>query len=163
AGLGAGACREVAGRRGEAEASAKCAAPARADDAAYARLAAAMKEIAAQVHARAPKARLVFVDYLTILPANGVCAVTPLSAADAAGDGGLPPEPGGHDRGGRGAGPGVGAVICLLFPETKSERRGEDEARLGSVGLSRWSGEDHRRRHSWVMAGPSADHVRTCC
>jgi lysophospholipase L1-like esterase len=83
AGLGAGACREVAGRKGDAKAQAKCATPARADDAAYVRLAAAMKEIAAQVHARAPKARLVFVDYLTILPASGVCAMTPLSLPDA--------------------------------------------------------------------------------
>jgi lysophospholipase L1-like esterase len=83
AGLGAGACRELAGRKSDAEALAKCPAPARADDAAYVRLAAAMKEIAAQVRARAPKARLVFVDYLTILPPSGVCAVTPLSLPDA--------------------------------------------------------------------------------
>lgn len=82
-GLVAGACRELAGRKADAEALAKCPAAARADDAAYVRLAAAMKEIVAQVRVRAPKARLVFADYLTILPASGVCAATPLSPSDA--------------------------------------------------------------------------------
>ncbi len=83
AGLGAGACRETARRRADAEALAKCPAPPRADEAAYVRLAAAMKEIVTQVRARAPKATLVFVDYFTILPASGVCAATPLSPQDA--------------------------------------------------------------------------------
>jgi hypothetical protein len=83
AGLGAGACREMAGRKADAEALAKCPAPARADEAAYQRLAASMNEIVSQIRASAPKARLVFVDYFTILPASGVCAVTPLSLPDA--------------------------------------------------------------------------------
>jgi len=83
AGLGAGACRELARRKADAEALAKCPPLTRADDAAYVRLAAAMKEIVSQVRARAPKARLVFVDYLTILPPSGVCAATPLSPSDA--------------------------------------------------------------------------------
>jgi lysophospholipase L1-like esterase len=83
AGLGAGACRELARRKADAEALAKCPAPGRVDDAAYVRLAGAMKDIVTQVRARAPKARLVFVDYLTILPASGTCAVTPLSPSDA--------------------------------------------------------------------------------
>ena len=83
AGLGAASCRELAARKADAEALAKCPAVTRAPQEAYVRLAAAMNEIAAQVHARAPKAKLVFVDYLTVLPATGVCAATPLSAADA--------------------------------------------------------------------------------
>jgi lysophospholipase L1-like esterase len=83
AGLGAGACREIARRKGDAEGLAKCPAPARADEAAYQRLAVAMREIVTQVRARAPKAKLVFVDYFTILPASGVCAATPLSLPDA--------------------------------------------------------------------------------
>ena len=76
-------CREVAARKGDATAAAKCATVTRPDEAAYARLQAAMNEIAAQVHARAPKAKLVFVDYLAVLPASGTCAATPLQPADA--------------------------------------------------------------------------------
>jgi lysophospholipase L1-like esterase len=83
AGLSSGTCREAATRKGDTEAAARCPAAPKADDAAYARLAVAMKEIAAQVRSRAPKARLVFVDYFAVLPASGVCAMTPLSLADA--------------------------------------------------------------------------------
>jgi lysophospholipase L1-like esterase len=53
-------------------------------EAAYAKVAAAMREIVAAVRARAPQARLIFVDYLTVLPQDGVCALTPMSNADAA-------------------------------------------------------------------------------
>jgi len=42
-----------------------------------------LKAIAAQVRQRAPKARLVFVDYVTVLPAKGTCAAVAISAADA--------------------------------------------------------------------------------
>src|SRR5947209_18573953 len=56
AGLGAGACREAARRKADSEALAKCPAMARADDAAYARLAVAVKQIVAQVRPRAAKA-----------------------------------------------------------------------------------------------------------
>ncbi len=42
-----------------------------------------MRTIAAAVRARAPQARLVFVDYLTLLPHAGTCAVTPLAEAEA--------------------------------------------------------------------------------
>ena len=47
-----------------------------------------MTEVAAEVRARAPEARLVFVDYPTVLPEMGVCELTPLSEeeADAARD-----------------------------------------------------------------------------
>ena len=83
AGPGAASCRELARRKADADALAKCAAVTRAPEAAYVRLAAAMNEIATEVHARAPKATLVFVDYLAVLPTAGVCAATPLSPADA--------------------------------------------------------------------------------
>jgi len=82
-GLTGASCRALAARKADAEALAKCPAPPRATEADYARLAAAMSEIAAQVRARAPQARLVFVDYPAVLPATGSCAATPLSPADA--------------------------------------------------------------------------------
>ena len=53
-------------------------------EAAYAKVAAAMREIVVAVRARAPRARLIFVDYLAVLPQDGVCALTPMSNADAA-------------------------------------------------------------------------------
>ncbi len=40
--------------------------------------------IARQVHARAPAAQLVFVDYISILPRRGVCLSIPISPANAA-------------------------------------------------------------------------------
>jgi len=43
----------------------------------------AMRGIAGEVRARAPEARLVFVEYLTILPQHGNCAATPLESAEA--------------------------------------------------------------------------------
>jgi lysophospholipase L1-like esterase len=45
--------------------------------------AASLRVIAAQVRLRAPKARLVFVDYVTVLPPKGTCATVAISAADA--------------------------------------------------------------------------------
>lgn len=42
-----------------------------------------LRAIAAQVRQRAPKARLVFVDYVTVLPPKGTCATVAISAADA--------------------------------------------------------------------------------
>jgi lysophospholipase L1-like esterase len=82
-GLTAASCRTLATRKADAEALAKCPAVSRPTEADFVRLAAAMNEIATEVHARAPKAKLVFVDYLAVLPATGTCAATPLSPADA--------------------------------------------------------------------------------
>ncbi len=42
-----------------------------------------LKAIAAQVRQRAPKARLVFVDYVTVLPPSGTCATVAISGPDA--------------------------------------------------------------------------------
>ena len=52
-------------------------------DRTYADLAASMSAIAQEVRRRAPSARLVFVDYLAVLPAAGGCVATPLSESDA--------------------------------------------------------------------------------
>ena len=49
------------------------------DEAAWAKLEDAMDEIAREVRRRAPQARLVFVDYLSLLPTTGSCATVPLS------------------------------------------------------------------------------------
>jgi len=52
----------------------------------YADLAGRMDHIAKEVRRRAPSARLVFVDYLAVLPATGTCPGTPLSTAEADAD-----------------------------------------------------------------------------
>jgi len=54
------------------------------DEAAYAAVASRLQQIAAEVKRRSPQARLVFVDYATVLPASGRCAAMPLSDEDAA-------------------------------------------------------------------------------
>lgn len=51
--------------------------PAGAD--AWSKVDAGMRRIAAEVHRRSPAARLVFVDYLAVLPASGACANAPMS------------------------------------------------------------------------------------
>lgn len=50
---------------------------------AYLDLEARMRNIAAEVHRRAPSAELVFVQYPVVLPAHGTCPAVPLSAAEA--------------------------------------------------------------------------------
>lgn len=50
---------------------------------AYADVEQHMEEIARAVRQRAPQARLVFVDYLTVLPPSGTCAATPVGEAQA--------------------------------------------------------------------------------
>jgi lysophospholipase L1-like esterase len=68
-----------------ADAPMKSCPPAPAADArAWASAEAGMRAIARTVHGRAPKARLVFVDYLGVLPERGLCGAIPLSEAEAA-------------------------------------------------------------------------------
>jgi lysophospholipase L1-like esterase len=55
---------------------------AAAVESAFSGLAASLTEIVRQVHQRAPAARVVFVDYLTVLPESGMCAAAPMPAAD---------------------------------------------------------------------------------
>jgi lysophospholipase L1-like esterase len=59
-------------------------APARPDDKAWSQAAAGLEQIVQEVRRRAPAARLVFVDYFTVLPEHGLCSQTPLSEAAAA-------------------------------------------------------------------------------
>jgi len=57
--------------------------PAPPTEADYAGLAERMAKIVAEVRRRAPAARLVFVDYLAVLPAKGGCLGTPLAPSEA--------------------------------------------------------------------------------
>jgi lysophospholipase L1-like esterase len=57
--------------------------PDQAVRSAFVRLAGSLREIAAEVHRRSPQARLIFVDYLSVLPASGTCPRLALGAADA--------------------------------------------------------------------------------
>lgn len=66
-------CKGFAGRRGTL--------PPEPDDAAWAALDARMDAIIAAIRQRAPAARIVFVDYLTLLPKGKGCAAAPLSPA----------------------------------------------------------------------------------
>jgi lysophospholipase L1-like esterase len=50
----------------------------------FARLARNLRTISSEVHRKAPRARLVFVTYFTVLPDSGSCARVPLSGTDAA-------------------------------------------------------------------------------
>lgn len=50
------------------------------DEAAWLKLSAAMDRVALEVRRRAPNARLVFVDYIRVLPDSALCAEAPLSA-----------------------------------------------------------------------------------
>ena len=78
AGLGAAACAARGG-------TTPCPpAPAAPTDQAWADLETHLGQIAAEVRRRAPGARLVFVDYTTVLPAAGTCPALSLTAAQAA-------------------------------------------------------------------------------
>lgn len=79
--LGAASC---AGLEKETRVDADCnAIPTPPTEQTYADLTARMDHIAKEVRRRAPSARLIFVDYLAVLPASGTCAATPLSAEEA--------------------------------------------------------------------------------
>lgn len=83
--LGVGVCRKSPDRFPEAARERACARPADFNlDSAFAADEAAMKAIGDEVRRRAPQARLVFVDYITVLPKGAPCAATGLSDADAA-------------------------------------------------------------------------------
>jgi hypothetical protein len=80
-GLSAMSCRNVAAQTGKAP---SCGAlPPLPGDETYAGLETRLRQVIAEVHRRAPGARLVIVDYVTILPPAGVCAAVPLSEAQA--------------------------------------------------------------------------------
>ena len=83
-------CKGAAGRPDLEKVSAMCKAmtgrqsagpvPAAPTETAWTKLAADMDRIAVEVRRRAPKARLIFVDYVTLLPSGAPCAQVPLSA-----------------------------------------------------------------------------------
>jgi lysophospholipase L1-like esterase len=62
---------------------APCFDPPAIGEAAWAQAESGMRRIAAELRRRAPAARLVFVDYLTVLPEQGTCAAVPLAADQA--------------------------------------------------------------------------------
>lgn len=74
-GLYGGSCRQ----RGEAN----CAPQTPPTEADYAALKASMTGIVAAIRERAPKARIVLIEYPAILPPQGSCPATPLADADA--------------------------------------------------------------------------------
>lgn len=77
-------CRNVAASAAAADPAAHCPPAAQApSDAAYSEVEDRMRQIAAEVHRKAPAARLLFVQYFTVLPAHGTCAATPLTDAQA--------------------------------------------------------------------------------
>jgi lysophospholipase L1-like esterase len=79
ASLGANACRTA----GAANCPAAPAPPTAQD---WADLETHLRQIASEVRGRAPSARLVFVDYTTVLPAEGTCPALSLTAEQAAAD-----------------------------------------------------------------------------
>jgi hypothetical protein len=83
AGLMTASCRNVAAGAGAADPAAHCPAAQAPSGQAFVDVETRMREIAAEVHRRAPAARLVFVQYFTVLPAKGTCAATPLTDAEA--------------------------------------------------------------------------------
>lgn len=70
-------------RADPATAKPDCNPPPPPDEAAYAKVVDSLRAIARQVRSRAPGARLIFVDYLTVLPEGSTCALTPLNDQDA--------------------------------------------------------------------------------
>ncbi len=73
--LNAASCRATLG--------AACPAVQPPDEDSYAAVERALHQVVAAVRARAPGARIVFVEYPAVLPAAGVCARTPMTGADA--------------------------------------------------------------------------------
>lgn len=61
----------------------ECNPPSPPSDEAYGQVADGLRTIAEEVRRRAPEARLIFVDYLTVLPTKSTCAITPLNDQDA--------------------------------------------------------------------------------
>lgn len=78
-GLFAASCKVMPG----AGVCGRASAPPPPEEADWQALAGRLDEIAREVRRRAPAARLVFVDYLTVLPEEGGCASAPMGAAEA--------------------------------------------------------------------------------
>lgn len=84
AGLAAAVCRSHPEALAEAGRGRSCAAAADFElDTAFSATADSLKAIAAEVARRSPRARLMFVDYVTVLPPGPPCAALMVSSADA--------------------------------------------------------------------------------
>lgn len=70
-------CKGLAARRGASPP------PVEPDEAAWSLLETRLGTIAAEVRRRAPDAKLIFVDYLTVLPSGSLCSATPFDPARA--------------------------------------------------------------------------------
>jgi lysophospholipase L1-like esterase len=81
--LGGNSCVNVAAKTGTAPQPPCRPPPPLPNDETYAGVETRLRQIIVEVHRRAPQARLVIVDYLTILPPTGSCAVMPLSPVQA--------------------------------------------------------------------------------
>ncbi len=75
-----GACHVLPPAEGDAR---PCSPPPSPSEEAYRQVTEGLRKIAEEVRRRAPGARLIFVDYLTVLPDQGSCAITPMRAQDA--------------------------------------------------------------------------------
>lgn len=80
--LGSASCRRLG--VGKQAPGGKCPEAPSVTERTWQDLATSMRRIADEVRARAPAARLVFVDYPVVLPRTGRCAATPMSVAEAA-------------------------------------------------------------------------------
>lgn len=80
-GLLAASCTQLAAQ-GRVPAS-RCRAVTPPGEAEFEALARSLRELAVAVRARSPRATLVFVDYVTVLPPAGLCEAMPLPEADA--------------------------------------------------------------------------------
>ncbi|WP_267350043.1 SGNH/GDSL hydrolase family protein [Sphingomonas sp. GM_Shp_2] len=79
--LGSASCRQLQG--GKKVLGGKCPAPPEINEDTWRNLSISMKRIADEVRARAPEAKLVFVDYPLVLPQTGRCSATPMTSEEA--------------------------------------------------------------------------------
>lgn len=72
---------ECAGKAPDAAARSRCTQTLLPGEADWARLAGNLRAIVRQIHAKAPAARVIFVDYQTVLPRGRTCPAVPFDAA----------------------------------------------------------------------------------
>ena len=133
-GLSTMSCANVAAKTSTAPQRPCGAIPPLPNDQTYADVETRLRQIIAEVHRRAPRARLVIVDYLTILPPTGGCAVMPLSPAQA------------HSS--RGIAQRLNEITVLVAKETGTE----------FIPASKISeGHDVCAKDAWLNGYPSPD------
>ena len=130
AGLAAVTCAHAGGT--------SCPTPAAVTESDWTNLEAALHRIVAEVRKRAPKARVVLVEYPAILPEKGVCAATPIALADA---------------------DALRAVANRLAALTASVARAEKADVIQTASLSKGHdvcAADRWAEGAWLGAGPPA-------